>query len=430
MAVTSNFYREKFYKYKEEERMRLHSPEELAVLEEWTVQFRLSFQQIKVLSETWIDLKNWKEASLEAWYEEYRPFANKNQFWKAFQEYRYQVQSKAPQYPETQKKALQAHSFEVTYEELNSPVFKACPTTSPDWICCGLKVIDIVENCNLGCSYCILQDFYQDQKIRIAKNPKERLAKIQLEPGKRYRITTGEYSDSLMWGNSGNILEELCLFAQEHPQVLLELKTKSVNVNWLLQNREKVPQNLMVSWSLNPPKVIANEEAATPRLEARLKAARALANAQIKIGWHIHPILHFEGFEKDYFDLGTRLRAEFNPEEIVAFSLGTLNFIKSHLQKVRKNIENSQILRTLLKHNGDNKWTYSDEIRIQMYRCVLDGMGEWAKDIPCYLCMEPLSIWQAIFPQFPHRTTESFIEAFTQQCFERLLLQPPSCSAL
>jgi spore photoproduct lyase len=80
-----------------------------------------------------------------------------------------------------------------------------------------------------------------------------------------------------------------------------------------------------------------------------LKAARALANAQIKIGWHIHPILHFEGFEKDYFDLGTRLRAEFNPEEIVAFSLGTLNFIKSHLQKVRKNIENSPNFENLIE---------------------------------------------------------------------------------
>jgi hypothetical protein len=67
------------------------------------------------------------------------------------------------------------------------------------------------------------------------------------------------------------------------------------------------------------------------------------------------------------------------------------------------------------------------------FKCIVafwTEMGEWAKDIPCYLCMEPLSIWQAIFPQFPHRTTESFIEAFTQQCFERLLLQPPSCSAL
>lgn len=417
--MKTDYYSQKFQQISSQFAL-YHTPEEMRMLEEWTVTFQFSQQNLKILSEAILDLKNWQEPSLLEWYQKHGPFRTKKQFWKHFTEYLDGIRHEGPVYPEGQKKALKAHRFDVLLEDLPSPIFKDCPTTAKEWICCGLKVIDVVENCNLGCSYCILQDFYPDNKIRIASDPRARLAKVQLDPQKRYRITTGEYSDSLMWGNAGNILEELCRFAQEHPNCILEMKTKSANVRWLLDNREKVPFNFVVSWSLNPPSVIANEEAATPNLDARLKAARLLANENIKIGWHIHPILYFKGYEQEYQQLGARIKNEFDEKEIVAFSLGTLNFIKSQLQKIRRNVPNSKILRTPLKNNGDNKWTYPDEIRLTMYRSVLEGMGEWKNQIPCYLCMEPLPIWQKIFENFPHTHTDSFVEEFTQRCFSRL----------
>lgn len=418
--MKTEFYRQKFHKFSPQFAPFL-TPEELRLLEEWTVAYELSYQQIKIISEAMIDLRNWKAPSLDVWYQNQSLFASGKAFWSELSQHLETLRQQPPVYIDTSKKALEAHRFEVKIEELQSPVFKACPTTAPEWICCGLKVIDVVENCNLGCSYCILQDFYPDNKIRIANNLQERLAQVALDPQQRYRITTGEYSDSLMWGNAGNLLEELCRFAREHPNCLLEMKTKSTNITWLLKNRDQVPLNFMVSWSLNPQVVIANEEAKTPTLMARLQAARALADEGIKIGWHFHPILYFAGYEQEYIQLGQRVQQAFDPKEIVAFSLGTLNFIKSQLQKIRRQVPNSKILRTPLKNNGDNKWTYSDEIRITMYRSVLEGLGIWAKEIPCYLCMEPLPIWQKVFPSFAHSSTASFSAEFTQRCFDRLL---------
>ncbi|MEK7487674.1 MAG: spore photoproduct lyase family protein, partial [Planctomycetota bacterium] len=328
--MKTEFYRQKFQRFSPQFAPFLAS-DELRVLENWTIQYELSFQQIKMISEAIIDLRNWKTTSLQEWHQNHLPFQSKKEFWEDITQHIDTLRQQPPVYLDTEKKALTAPHFDVIFEDLQSPVFKPCPTTAPEWICCGLKVIDVVENCNLGCSYCILQDFYPDNKIRIANNLHERLAQVALEPNQRYRITTGEYSDSLMWGNAGNLLEELCLFAKEHPNCLLEMKTKSTNITWLRKNREQVPPNFMVSWSLNPQVVISNEEAKTPTLTARLQAARSLANEGIKIGWHIHPILYFSGYEKEYVQLGQRIQEEFAPKEIVAFSLGTLNFIKSQL---------------------------------------------------------------------------------------------------
>jgi len=175
-----------------------------------------------------------------------------------------------------------------------------------------------------------------------------------------------------------------------------------------------------VSWSLNPQVVIDNEEAATPSLNARLKAARQLADLGIKIGFHFHPLLNFDRAVQEYEALGKQMAVSFQPHEIALVSFGTLSFTKSQLKTVRQKVRHSQLLKTTFVPTGDQKWTYPEPIRLALYRAILTGMKNWIESIPHYLCMEPLTLWQQVFPALTHQTTAEFSADFNQRCFARL----------
>ena len=74
-----------------------------------------------------------------------------------------------------------------------------------------------------------------------------------------------------------------------------------------------MPKNIFVSWSLNPQLFIDNEEARTASLIQRLESARRLSDKGILVGFHFHPLVHYEGWEKDYKKLINNLMDMFSP---------------------------------------------------------------------------------------------------------------------
>src|SRR3990172_8145513 len=121
-----------------------------------------------------------------------------------------------------------------------------CPVASEETVCCNLRTIDAVENCAFGCSYCTIQTFYSDT-FKFDADFTTKLKKIKLDLNRFYHFGTGQSSDSLVWGNKNGTLDALCQFAKGAPNVLLEFKTKSNNLRYLLEN--DIPANIVCSWS-------------------------------------------------------------------------------------------------------------------------------------------------------------------------------------
>ncbi|MCP4236903.1 MAG: DNA photolyase, partial [Aestuariibacter sp.] len=133
-----------------------------------------------------------------------------------------------------------------------------CPVASPRTRCCNLQTLDAVENCGYGCSYCSIQSFFDGKQISFDSSFSDKLQNLVLDPEQTYHIGTGQSSDSLMWGNSHDVLDGLIDFARTNNNVILELKTKSANVGHLL--RAQAPRNMIFTWSLNTPTLIHHEE--------------------------------------------------------------------------------------------------------------------------------------------------------------------------
>lgn len=291
----------------------------------------------------------------------------------------------------------------VELNDQNNEVFGMCPVASEKTVCCNLMTIDAVQGCSLGCSYCSIQTFYSDGKISIDKNLAEKLANIPLDPNKKYHIGSGQSSDSLAIGNREGVLDAQLDFARGNSNIILEFKTKSNNISYLLNT--DIPKNVFVSWSLNPQIFIDNEEHGTASLEERLNSAKKLSNKGVLVGFHFHPIVYYEGYEDDYKKIVKKVMSMFHPSQIAMISMGTLTFIKPAINKLRSTGLKSKVLQIPME-DAVGKSSYTKEVKKEIFANVYDEFSSWHKDLFFYLCMEESSIWEMVLGDYYKSNTD------------------------
>lgn len=272
-----------------------------------------------------------------------------------------------------------------------------CPVAGAKTRCCNLETLDAVEQCGFGCSYCSIQSFYGGGRIYFHENLAEKLEALgrRLDPEKIYHIGTGQSSDSLMWGNRRGLVTQLCTFARRNPRVILELKSKSALIQPLLD--ENPPPNVAATWSLNPQVIVTAEEHGTAPLEARLRAARRAADAGMKVGFHFHPMILFEGWQKAYGQLFQDVQNRFSPEETVMVSFGTLTFIKPVLKQIRESGLSTRVHQIPLAEAA-GKLSYPLETKEELFSFAYRAFSPaWRESVFFYLCMEDPSLWEPVF---------------------------------
>lgn len=365
--------------------------------------YPLTVQEMRLLCEAARDLEMWGEPGLADWWPQADGEADaapqpdaparKRQLLQRLREHTDALRDAATRYPEAGPRQPDRPPLQVVAGAPDEEVFGDCPVRSERTLCCNLKTIDAVKNCAFGCSYCTIQTFYGD---RVAVDPDlgAKLRRLELEPGRFYHVGTGQSSDSLVWGNRGGILDHLREFAAEHPDVLLELKTKSANVSWFLQPGRELPPNLVCSWSLNTPPVVAHEEHFTAPLEQRLRAARRVADRGVKVAFHFHPMVHYAGWEQDYPALAGRLMEQFDTAEVLFVSFGSVTFIKPVIKQIRRRGEPTRILQTRLVKDPHGKLTYPDDRKVEMFSAMYRALAPWRGRVFMYLCMEKPAIWE------------------------------------
>jgi len=282
-----------------------------------------------------------------------------------------------------------------------------CPVASEKTRCCNLLTLDAVESCGFDCSYCSIQSFYNQNTITFDSTFKDKLLNLKLDPNKTYHIGTGQASDSLMFGNREGVLEALLEFARKNPNVILEFKTKSDNIKYLLEN--DVPKNIFCTWSLNTPTIIKNEEHLTASLQKRIAAARAMADKGVKVGFHFHPIVEYQGYLDEYQKIYEKLILEFHPSEVALVSFGTLTFIKPVIKQLREREFRSKI--TQIPHeDASGKTSYPEATKIEMFKHAYESFKPWHRDVFFYLCMEPHELWSKTFG-YQYATNNDFEHA-------------------
>ncbi len=282
---------------------------------------------------------------------------------------------------------------------------KPCPGTS-NHICCGYYVINAVTNCPMDCSYCVLQGYLNNPFLTLYTNWDDLLGEIDdflsRDQTSLLRLGTGELSDSLALESIFPISQFLIDFFSKRSRAILELKTKSANIDSLLDLGHH--GKTVISWSLNPPGRIEKEEMRTAPLKERIDAARRCQEKGYPLGFHFDPIFYYEGWEKEYQETILQLFKQIDPGRVVWISLGGFRYPPRLKAVAEEHFPNTEVFLGELFPGRDGKFRYLKEIRADMYRKMAGWLKEVDPDLFVYLCMESKEVWERVFRWTPENS--------------------------
>jgi spore photoproduct lyase len=258
----------------------------------------------------------------------------------------------------------------------------------------------------MDCSYCILQAYFHPPVLQyfagletLAYN----LEKI-FSQNKIFRIGTGEYTDSLIWEKISLQPKFLIETFAKQNNCLLELKTKTVNIDSLLPLDHN--GKTVIAWSLNTPDIIRSEEKDTASLKARLEAARRVESKGYQLAFHFDPMVIYPECEIQYKKVIQQIFEYVRPESIVWISIGTFRFMPKLKQTIEKRFKDSTICYGEFILGLDNKMRYFKPLRIQLYKQIISCIKEYAPDLLVYFCMEDEEVWEKCMGFFPEKEGE------------------------
>lgn len=284
-------------------------------------------------------------------------------------------------------------------------VIKACPGTR-FYTCCDYTILHTGTFCTMDCSYCILQAYFHPPVLQYFAGLEtlgNSLEQVFCQ-NKIFRIGTGEYTDSLIWEEISPQPKFLVETFARQNNCLLELKTKTVNIDSLLPLDHN--GKTVIAWSLNTPDIIRSEEKGTAALKARLEAARRVESKGYRLAFHFDPMVIYPECEIHYKKVIKQIFEYVRPESIVWISIGTFRFMPKLKQIIEKRFKDSTICYGEFILGLDNKMRYFKPLRVQLYKEIISCIKEYVPNLLIYFCMEDEEVWEKCMGFFPKKEGE------------------------
>lgn len=256
--------------------------------------------------------------------------------------------------------------------------------------------LDLVSNCHLECTYCILQSYLEnnpiltiytnlDEVLESVKSSFDKLRMSGLDLASTM-VGTGRIADSLALEPVTGYAQKLISYFSQLKGPLLELKTKADFVDDLLDLDHQ--GKTILSWSLSPEFLVKREEVKTATLEERLEAMKKVAQAGYKVGVHMDPVIVHSEWKKNYTELIQNIFKTVKPDQIYWVSVGTLRLPNRQRKIMEKRFpKNHEIFEGLISTNR-RFIHYPQDLREEIYDYF---RGLLMKELPqekVFSCME------------------------------------------
>ena len=270
---------------------------------------------------------------------------------------------------------------------------KNCPGTR-SYTCCGYHILHIGTFCHMDCTYCILQSYFHPPVLQYYVNHNDLFTELEaiFAGNTIHRLGTGEYTDSLIWELWTDLSNRLVPAFAAQKSAVLELKTKTTAIDRLEQlahNRKTI-----MAWSVNTPRIIAEQERQTAPLVARFKAAAKCESWGYPLAFHFDPIVIYDGCEADYELVVKQIFSYVSPDSVVWISLGTFRFMPALKTLIQKRFPKSNIIYGEFITGLDGKMRYFKPLRIGIYQKIIACIRAYAPRALIYFCMEDDEVWQ------------------------------------
>ena len=246
-------------------------------------------------------------------------------------------------------------------------------------VCPNFWLLAWANGCPYHCSYCYLQGTFKGKTNPVVFSNFDKLfkeLKIWLEDPNPKILNTGELTDSLALTRT-LMVKLIQKFAEQNKHKLL-LVTKSDKVEEILGLNHN--QQTIVSFSLNPQKIVEKFEADTPSTHQRLEAAWKVKKAGYRLRIRLDPMIPIKNWMELYEDLAKEIN-NLKPERITLGSLRFYPVVKAYCRD--KSVFNFDFEKSV-----DGRWRLKKDLRLKMYRFMLEKL----KIKPVSLCKETVDV--------------------------------------
>lgn len=223
----------------------------------------------------------------------------------------------------------------------------------------------------------------------------KRIRELRVRPQIQLTVPPGLEGGTLTVQMRATSYEELRLLAAELKGLLERDALKEIFA--LLSGSEQDEGRVVVSWSMNPQRVIEAEEHLTASFDERLTAARRCQEAGYRLGFHFDPMIEYPGWEEDYREMVERVFAAVDHHRIAWISLGVLRHTPVLKRIMRQRFSSTRLLAGEQVLCPDGKMRYFQPLRVSMYRKILRWIRSAAPTVFVYLCMESREVWEQVF---------------------------------
>lgn len=238
-------------------------------------------------------------------------------------------------------------------------------------------------NCPFNCTYCYLKWAFKNNFQTIFVNYEEIQKTIE---NKILEVRSSWYSDIIMFYASDysdtiaieNITEfhyNFIPFFEKFPNVLMESRTKSSNIESLLKF-QSAPKNTEIAFSLNPQEVIIKYEKWSSCLQDRIDAINILLDKWFKIWLRFIPLLLVNNYLEIYSEFLDFIISKIDLSRINSIEIWSLLYTIEDYNKIIKKEPNVDILYKL----NEVQWDFirsSRDFRDNIYGLFNEKLGKF-----------------------------------------------------
>ncbi len=242
-------------------------------------------------------------------------------------------------------------------------------------------------NCLYDCDYCFLQGMYSSADfvlfVNYDKFENEIRQKMEELKGESVTFFSGYDCDSLAFEKISGFVEHFLPVFEELPNALLELRTKSIQLQPLVS---KSPiENCVIAYSLMPHIIAKQIDRKAPSIEKRINVMEKLSKKGWQIGLRFDPLIFGKDWKAMYSNLFSDIFQSVPKKSIHSFTFGPLRFPKEMFKSLIKLNPESKLLSGPLTLRG-TKMTYKAEVEFEMINFCTDLIKSYAPEALAFNC--------------------------------------------
>ena len=243
-------------------------------------------------------------------------------------------------------------------------------------------------NCIYDCRYCFLQGMYRSAHYVLFVNYENFQSAIenkmkQIGNEEAY-FFSGYDCDSLALESVTQFAVSFIPFFARHPKAWLELRTKSVQINTLLEMDPIF--NCVVAFSLSPEEIVKTLEDKTPSLERRLDAMVKLGKAGWKLGLRFDPLIYHEDYELQYREFFSEVFRKIDVCWVHSVSLGAFRLPKGIYENMFRLYPDEKLLAGALAER-DGMISYPEPLEERTTRFIRNKLVGYVPEELLFSCL-------------------------------------------